>query len=55
MRRRVDCGAMDLFPDFRDLLAAFAASGVRYVLLGGYAVGRRSWSIGTRHGDGRRR
>jgi predicted nucleotidyltransferase len=29
---------MDLFPDFKDLLAAFAASGVRYVLVGGYAV-----------------
>jgi predicted nucleotidyltransferase len=29
---------MDLFPDFRDLLAAFDASGVEYVLIGGYAV-----------------
>jgi hypothetical protein len=29
---------MDLFPDFKDLLAAFAASGVRYVVVGGYAV-----------------
>lgn len=29
---------MDLFPDFKDLLAAFAASGVRYVLVGGAAV-----------------
>lgn len=29
---------MDLFPDFRDLLAAFAASGVEFVLIGGYAV-----------------
>jgi predicted nucleotidyltransferase len=29
---------MDLYPDFKDLLAAFAASGVRYVLIGGYAV-----------------
>jgi len=29
---------MDLFSDFRDLLAAFAESGVRYVLIGGYAV-----------------
>ncbi len=29
---------MHLFPDFKDLLAAFAASGVRYVLVGGYAV-----------------
>ena len=30
---------MDLHPDFRDLLAEFARSGVEYVLLGGYAVG----------------
>jgi len=30
---------MDLHPDFRDLLAEFARSGVRFVLLGGYAVG----------------
>lgn len=29
---------MQIFPDFRDLLAAFADSGVKYVLLGGYAV-----------------
>ena len=29
---------MDLPPDFRDLLAEFATSGVRYVLIGGYAV-----------------
>jgi predicted nucleotidyltransferase len=29
---------MDLFPDFRDLLAAFDESGVRYVVVGGYAV-----------------
>lgn len=29
---------MDLPPDFRDLLEAFAAAGVRYVLIGGYAV-----------------
>ena len=28
---------MDLFPDFRDLLAEFDASGVEFVL-GGYAV-----------------
>jgi len=31
--------AMDLHPDFRDLLAEFARSGVEYALLGGYAVG----------------
>ncbi len=30
---------MDLHPDFRDLLAEFARCGVRYALLGGYAVG----------------
>ncbi len=29
---------MDLFPDVKDLLEAFAASGVRFVLVGGYAV-----------------
>jgi predicted nucleotidyltransferase len=30
---------MDLHPDFRDLLVEFVRSGVRFVLLGGYAVG----------------
>jgi hypothetical protein len=30
---------MDLHPDFRDLLAEFVRSKVRFVLLGGYAVG----------------
>ena len=29
---------MDLFPDFEDLLAAFVASKVEFVLIGGYAV-----------------
>lgn len=29
---------MDLFQDFEDLLAAFAAAKVEYVLIGGYAV-----------------
>lgn len=29
---------MHLFPDFRDLLAAFVESGVEFVLIGGYAV-----------------
>jgi hypothetical protein len=29
---------MDLHPDFKDLLAEFARAGVRYALLGGYAV-----------------
>lgn len=30
---------MDLHPDFRDLLAEFVRSDVRFVLIGGYAVG----------------
>jgi hypothetical protein len=29
---------MDLHPDFKDLLAEFARSGVKYVVVGGYAV-----------------
>lgn len=29
---------MELFPDFADLLAAFDRHGVRYLLVGGYAV-----------------
>lgn len=29
---------MDLFPDFKDLLAAFVASGAKFVIIGGYAV-----------------
>ncbi len=29
---------MDLFPDFADLLAAFARHEVRYLIVGGYAV-----------------
>lgn len=29
---------MDLSQDFRDLLEAFAAHGVEYLLVGGYAV-----------------
>jgi predicted nucleotidyltransferase len=29
---------MHLFPDFRDLLEAFVASGVEFVVIGGYAV-----------------
>lgn len=32
-------GTMDLHPDFRDLLVAFAESEVNYLLIGGYAVG----------------
>jgi hypothetical protein len=30
---------MDLHPDFKDLLVEFVRCGVRFVLLGGYAVG----------------
>jgi predicted nucleotidyltransferase len=30
---------MDLHPDFRDLLVEFVRCGVRFVLVGGYAVG----------------
>jgi len=30
---------MDLHPDFKDLLAEFVRCGVRFALLGGYAVG----------------
>jgi len=30
---------MELHPDFSDLLAEFVRCGVRFVLLGGYAVG----------------
>lgn len=30
---------MELQPDFKDILAAFAAAGVEYLLVGGYAVG----------------
>jgi hypothetical protein len=42
---------MDLFPDFRDLLAAFAASGVEYVLVGGYAVTFHARPRSTKHLD----
>jgi Nucleotidyl transferase of unknown function (DUF2204) len=30
---------LDLHPDFRDLLAEFVRAGVRFALIGGYAVG----------------
>ena len=30
---------MEIYPDFRDLIGAFAAADVRYLLVGGYAVG----------------
>jgi hypothetical protein len=29
---------MQLYPDFKDLLTAFAGAGVRYLVVGGYAV-----------------
>lgn len=29
---------MEIYPDFRDLIGAFAAAEVRYLLVGGYAV-----------------
>jgi hypothetical protein len=30
---------VEIYPDFRDLIGAFAAADVRYLLVGGYAVG----------------
>ncbi len=30
---------MEIYPDFRDLIGAFAAADVSYLLVGGYAVG----------------
>ncbi len=33
---------MDLHPDFRDLLAEFVGANVRFVVLGGYAVGHHA-------------
>jgi hypothetical protein len=33
---------MDLHPDFQDLLVEFDRFGVKYALLGGYAVGYHS-------------
>ena len=32
-------GTMDLYPDFKDLLAEFVHGNVRFVVIGGYAVG----------------
>jgi predicted nucleotidyltransferase len=37
-KKHVSYETMRLFQDFKDLLEAFAASGVEFVLLGGYAV-----------------
>ena len=42
---------MDLHQDFRDLLGAFAAAKVRYVLVGGYAVAFHSRPRFTKHID----
>jgi len=42
---------MDLHPDFRDLLAEFARSGVRYALIGGYAVAHHAKPRATKDLD----
>lgn len=42
---------MDLHPDFRDLLAEFVRSGVRFVVLGGYAVGHHAKPRATKDLD----
>ena len=42
---------MDLHPDFRDLLAEFARSGGRFVVLGGYAVGHHAKPRATKDLD----
>lgn len=42
---------MDLHPDFKDLLAEFARFGVKYALLGGYAVGYHSKPRATKDLD----
>ena len=42
---------MDLHPDFRDLLAEFVRSGVRFVLIGGYAVGHHAKPRATKDLD----
>jgi hypothetical protein len=38
-RRCSQEGKVEIYPDFRDLIGAFAAADVRYLLVGGYAVG----------------
>jgi predicted nucleotidyltransferase len=40
-----------LSPDFRDLLSAFAGAGVRYMIVGGYAVGFHSRPRSTKDID----
>ncbi len=42
---------MDLHPDFNDLLVEFGRFGVRYALLGGYAVGYHSKPRATKDLD----
>src|SRR5689334_22631894 len=42
---------MDLHPDFRDLLAEFVAANVRFVVLGGYAVGHHARPRATKDLD----
>jgi predicted nucleotidyltransferase len=42
---------MDLHPDFRDLLAEFARNGVRFILVGGYAVGHHAKPRATKDMD----
>ena len=42
---------MDLHPDFRDLLAEFVRSGVKFVLVGGYAVGHHAKPQATKDLD----
>jgi len=42
---------MDLHPDFRDLLAEFVRCGVRFALIGGYAVGHHAKPRATKDLD----
>lgn len=42
---------MDLYPDFRDLLAEFVHGKVRFVVLGGYAVGHHGRPRATKDLD----
>jgi hypothetical protein len=42
---------VDLHPDFRDLLAEFVRSGVRFAVVGGYAVGHHAKPRATKDLD----
>ncbi len=42
---------MDLHPDFRDLLAEFVRGGVRFAVVGGYAVGHHARPRATKDLD----